>query len=93
MSKKFDSHATDFGIQGNRNGKSLAAYRQAMVDHMTAVDTKIYRFNYRGQGQAVGFINPDTGLMVMLKADGTFWSGWKLGSNQFAGIVDKGFLW
>jgi hypothetical protein len=31
--------------------------------------------------------------MVMLHADGRFWSAWKLGAKQFQGIIDKGFLW
>ncbi len=59
----------------------------------TAPGTRIYRFNYRGQGQAVGFIDPSSNTMVMLRSDGTFWSGFKLGANQFSSIVDKGFLW
>lgn len=70
----------------------------------TAPNTKIYRFNYRNQGQAIGFIDPTTRVMV----DGTFWSAWELSItkkmdklipdrtlavyDQFADIVDKGFL-
>ena len=93
MSKKFDAHAADFGITGNRNKANLGAYETAMRDHMTAPGTKIYRFDYRGQGQAVGFIDPSTNKMVMLHADsGKFWSGWRLGNNQFSSIVDRGFL-
>jgi len=60
---------------------------------MTAQGTRIYRFDYRGQGQAVGFIDPSSNLMVMLRGDGSFWSGFRLGENQFSSIVDKGFLW
>lgn len=64
-----------------------------MRDHMTGDGTKIYRFDYRNQGQAVGFIDPASQKMVMLHADGTFWLAWKLGDKQFQGIIDKGFLW
>ena len=65
-----------------------------MKEHMTADGTSIYRFSYRGQGQAVGFIDSSTNKMVMLHADsGKLWSAYRLGDNQFAGIVDKGFLW
>jgi hypothetical protein len=93
MSKKFDAHAADFGIVGNRNKANLGAYETAMRDHMTAPGTKIYRFNYRGQGPAVGFIDPSTNKMVMLHADsGRFWSSWRLGDNQFASIVNWGSL-
>jgi hypothetical protein len=93
MSKKFDAHAEDFGITGNRNKANLGAYETAMRDHMSAPGTTIYRFDYRGQSPAVGFIDPSTNKMVMLRADsGKFWSGWRLGDNQFASIVDRGFL-
>jgi hypothetical protein len=61
---------------------------------MTSEGTSIYRFNYLVQGQAVGFIDSSTNNMVILNADsGKFWSAYRLGDNQFAGIVDKGFLW
>ncbi|MFI7285128.1 hypothetical protein ACIBRY_00400 [Streptomyces anulatus] len=65
-----------------------------MHAHIKADDTKIYRLDYRGQGQAIGFIDPTTQKMVMLHADtGKFWSGYKLGDKQFQSIIDKGFLW
>ncbi len=93
LSKKYDAHAGDFGVTGNRNSANLKTYVKAMQDHMTDSGTKIFQFNYRGQGAAVGFINPDTRLMVMLRSDGTFWSGWQLGESQFTDIIDNGHLW
>jgi uncharacterized protein RhaS with RHS repeats len=94
LAKKYDAHAGDFGITGNKNNVNLAAFRDAMKSHMTADGTKIYRYNYRKQGQAIGFINPTSGKMVMLRADtGKFWSAWKLSDRQFSGITDKGLLW
>jgi hypothetical protein len=60
---------------------------------MTSPGTKIFRFNYRGQGQAVGFIDPSTRKMVMLRADsGEFWSAWNLYNNQFTDIIEKGWM-
>ncbi|WP_239163583.1 polymorphic toxin-type HINT domain-containing protein [Paractinoplanes rishiriensis] len=94
LSKKYDAHAADFGITGNRNKANLAAFEGAMRAHMTAPGTQIYRFNYRGQGQAVGFIDTSTKNMVMLNAGtGKFWTAYRLGDNQFSGIVNKGYLW
>ncbi|EWM10156.1 rhs protein [Kutzneria sp. 744] len=93
MSKKYDAHAADFGVTGNRSNATLAQFEQAMKNHMTDPDTKIYRYNYRGQGPAVGFINPTSHKMVMLHTDGKFWSAYQLGDNQFMNIVHKGFLW
>jgi hypothetical protein len=94
MSKKFHAHAGDFlDNPGNLNGANLKRFEDAMREHMTADGTKIYRYNYRNQGSAVGFIDPASRKMVMLHSDGRFWSAWKLGDKQFQGIVDKGFLW
>jgi hypothetical protein len=92
MSKNYDAHAGDFGVTGNRNKATLAQFEEAMKNHMTDPDTKIYRFNYRGQGPAVGFINPTNNKMVMLHTDGKFWSAFQLGDKQFGYIVHKGFL-
>ncbi|MEU7556274.1 putative T7SS-secreted protein [Streptomyces sp. NPDC044571] len=94
MSKKFDAHAGDFlDNPGNRSKVNMQRFEDAMREHMTADGTKIYRFDYRNQGPAVGFIDPASQKMVMLRADGKFWSAWKLGDKQFQGIIDKGFLW
>ncbi|MDX3539136.1 DUF6531 domain-containing protein [Streptomyces sp. MB09-01] len=94
MSRKFHAHAVDFlDNPGNLNKANLQRFEEALREHMTADETKIYRFNYRGQGPAAGFIDPASQKMVMLHADGKFWSAWKLNDKQFQGIIDKGFLW
>ncbi|MGY4970913.1 putative T7SS-secreted protein [Streptomyces nigrescens] len=95
MSKKYHAHANDFlDSPGNLNGANLKKFEQSMRDHMTAEGTKMYRFNYRNQGPAVGFIDPmDGNKMVMLRANGKFWSAWKLGDGQFRDIIDNGRLW
>ncbi|MEU4918768.1 putative T7SS-secreted protein [Streptomyces parvus] len=95
MSKKFHAHAGDFLDEpGNLKKANLQRFEDSMRAHIKADDTKIYRFDYRGQGQAIGFIDPTTQKMVMLHADtGKFWSGYKLGDKQFQSIIDKGFLW
>ncbi|MFF5635437.1 putative T7SS-secreted protein [Streptomyces sp. NPDC012825] len=94
MSKKFHAHADTFlDNPGNLNKANLQRFEESMREHMTAEETKIYRFNYRNQGQAVGFIDPSTQKMVMLRSDGKFWSAWRLADKQFEGIIDEGFLW
>ncbi|GGM58481.1 hypothetical protein GCM10012275_32140 [Longimycelium tulufanense] len=98
MSKKYDEHAAVFGVTGNRNKQNLARFEAAMRQHMLDPETKIYRFNYRHQGSAIGFIKPgikkaDPSKMVMLRSDGTFWSAWNLKEKQFLSIIQKGFLW
>lgn len=94
MSKKSDTRASEFGINSNRNNQTLAAFEQSILGHMTADGTRIYRFNCRGQGAAVGFIDPSNMKMVMLHADsGEFWTAYRFGDNQFSDIVNKGYLW
>ncbi|MFE1908930.1 colicin D domain-containing protein, partial [Streptomyces gardneri] len=94
MSKKFHAHASDFlDIPGNLNKVNLQRFEESMREHMTSDGAKIYRYNYRNQGQAVGFIDPSSQKMVMLHSDGTFWSAWRLSDKQFDGIIHKGFLW
>jgi hypothetical protein len=82
VQKKYNRHAKDeFGIDGNYNPANRELFVQKMREHMTAPDTQIHRFDYRGQGHAIGFIDPDTGKMVMLHADGRFWTTYSLGMN------------
>ncbi|MEV0646401.1 hypothetical protein AB0I28_14180 [Phytomonospora sp. NPDC050363] len=93
LSKKYDSHAApEFKITGPRNGANLNAFKSAVKGRMLKPGVRIYRFNYRNQGQTVGFIDPD-GKMVMLHANmGEFWSVPTLGDNKFKMIVDEGAL-
>ncbi|MFF4198733.1 polymorphic toxin-type HINT domain-containing protein [Nonomuraea sp. NPDC001831] len=93
MSKKFDAHAKDFDIKATRNKGTLAAFEAKMREHIMAPGTKIYRFNYRSQGQAVGFIDPKSRKMVMLNTYGRFWTAYKLNNAQFKDIIDNGHLW
>ncbi|WP_051027029.1 RHS repeat-associated core domain-containing protein [Nocardia higoensis] len=93
LDKKYDAHAADFGLTGNKNKANKAAFIEAMKEHMTSPDTKIYRFNYRNQGTAIGFIDPNSNKMVMLRSDGQFWSAWKLSDRQFSDVVQKGWLY
>ncbi|MEU8462773.1 hypothetical protein [Streptomyces sp. NPDC029003] len=54
----------------------------------------IYRFHYRKAGDAaVGFIDPASQKMVMLRPDGKFWSAYRLSDGQFNDIVRHGWLW
>ncbi|MFF4418363.1 RHS repeat-associated core domain-containing protein [Streptosporangium sp. NPDC001559] len=93
MQKKYNAHKADFGLQGNWNNNALQAFEKALRDHMGAAGTKIYRFNYRNQGIAVGFIDPSSGKMVMLHTNGSFWTAYRLGDKQLMGIIDRAFLW
>ncbi|MER5731427.1 putative T7SS-secreted protein [Streptomyces sp. NPDC002138] len=95
MSKKYHAHAADFmDSPGNLNGKNLKEFEATLRAHMVAAETKIYRYHYRKAGDvAVGFIDPGTRNLVMLRPDGKFWTAYRLGEGQLSDIVNRGFLW
>ncbi|MEV6982689.1 RHS repeat-associated core domain-containing protein [Sphaerisporangium sp. NPDC051017] len=91
LSKKFDAHALDFGISGNRNKSTLSDFVAAMREHMAAPGTTIHQFTYKGQGTAIAFIDTSSGKMVMFHPDGTFWSAWNLSPAQLVKVAN-GYL-
>ncbi|MEU0336967.1 hypothetical protein [Streptomyces sp. NPDC006193] len=87
------SPASPYQTWLNTNAANLQRFEASLREHMTAGGTKLYHFNCGNQEPAVGFIDPASEKMVMLRSDGRFWSAWKLGDAQFQGIIDKGLLW
>lgn len=79
LQKKFDKHATDFGIAGNWNKTNEEAFRQAILDHVDAFPGDVG--SLRGQ-PGVWYLNPSTNLGVFTDSGGNFVSGWKLNVNQ-----------
>ncbi|MBI7164394.1 S-type pyocin domain-containing protein [Pseudomonas aeruginosa] len=82
--KKYQSHADDFGFAGrNANNITLAEFRDKILEHLGSPTTIEKGFYHRYQGSKV-FYNPDTNIVVVLKEDGMFLSGWYLepGSKQ-----------
>ena len=59
MNKKYDRHAEDFGITGNRNNERLREFERVMREHIAAPNTVMHTFNYRDQGQAIAFLDHD----------------------------------
>ena len=96
MNKKFDAHGSVFGFgkEANRNKETFEQFREAIKGHIESSETRMFRFNYRGQGVAVGFIDPNTLKMVMLRAStGAFWTAYRLEYHQFFDVVDNNHLW
>ncbi|ASJ86463.1 S-type pyocin domain-containing protein [Pseudomonas aeruginosa] len=82
--KKYQSHADDFGFAGrNANNTTLAEFRDKNLEHLGSPSTIEKGVYHRYQGSKV-FYNPDTNIVVVLKEDGMFLSGWYLepGSKQ-----------
>jgi len=91
LQKKF-KHAVDFGVTGNYNTVNAAKYSAAINQHINSPGIKIIQGMYRNQS-AIHYLNPETGLNVILHSNGQFWSGWKLGTQQLQTVLKNGILW
>jgi hypothetical protein len=90
LQSKFDRHAMDFGIAGNRNNETLAQFRDALGNHVQNPNTETVVGRYtrlQGDDRVFHHYNPDTGLNVMQRPNGDFISGWGLGRVDNLGVV------
>ena len=52
----------------------------------------VIRGTYRGTMGVTLHVNPDTGLMVMVDAEDSFRSGWRLNEAQLDSVLNRGAL-
>jgi hypothetical protein len=83
-------HAPDFGIQRNYNPQNAALFEQKIQNFVNKAPNQIPG-TYRGE-PANFYVDPQSGLMVMTKPSGEFWSAWKLGEKQLQNLLQKGTL-
>lgn len=86
LQKKF-KHAEDFGIDGNYNLDNAKKFNEAIQKHINSPDVKEFTGIYHGD-PVIFHVDPNTGLMVMNKSDGTFISGWKLSEKQLEHVLN-----
>lgn len=92
LQKKF-KHAADFGVTGNYNTQNAQLFQKAVEDFMANPSTiHIDGFYRRGESPAILSVNPTTGLTAVLHPNGEFWTGWKLGPDQLAHVLQEGAL-
>jgi hypothetical protein len=92
LQKKFSKHAGDFGMVGNWNKSQAGNFFNALEDHMNAQNVRRIVGTYKRQ-PAIHYLDPNTGLNVVKKPNGEFWSGWRLGPQQLNGVLNNGTLW
>jgi len=90
LQKKF-KHAADFGVDGNYNKANASEFNSAINQHINSSGVKVIQGTYRGNA-VTHFLNPRTGLNVIVNPNGTFHSGWRLGSDQLMNILKHGGL-
>lgn len=90
LQSKF-KHAGDFGVQGNYSPANALRFKDAIVKHIGSKSTEAVKGTYRG-GDAVIFINKDSGLGVITKPSGEFISGWKFTADKLSHLFSKGAI-
>ncbi len=90
LAKKF-KHAEDFGIKGNYNKQNAARLKAVIEKHVFDNETTLISGTYRGIN-VIHYVNPKSGLNVIVDSTGQFHSGWKLSSAQLQHILSTGKL-
>jgi RHS repeat-associated protein len=90
LQTKFN-HAADFGVTGNWNKAAAGKFSSAINQHINSPGVKIIHGTYHRQ-PAVHYLNPNTGLNVISRPNGQFWSGWKLSPEQLQNVMQHGGL-
>jgi Colicin D/Pretoxin HINT domain len=90
LQSKF-KHAIDFGVTGNANKTTLAAFSNAITDHVTSLGTTLVSGTYRGNPVNI-FVDPLSKLAVLTDRTGNFISGWKLSAGQLWNVLNRGSL-
>ncbi|MFD2414762.1 colicin D domain-containing protein [Amycolatopsis pigmentata] len=85
-------HAKDFGIDQNWSNESAKAYEDALRkfadDPANTINTA---GKYHGE-PAILIYNQSTRVCEVLRPDGTYWTGWKLGPEQLRNVIERGSL-
>lgn len=91
LRRKFNKHATDFGVTGNNNSGNIERFREAMTAHVADPATLVIPGSYR-RDQVTHFVNPNTGLNVMRGPNRNFISGYRLNPAQLRNVLERGSL-
>lgn len=91
IEKKYESHATDFGVTASRGATGFNELQEAVQDAVESPTTLHIQGSYRGEPAILNF-DPETNLVVVQRPDGTFVSGWRAGEAQRENILDRGSL-
>lgn len=90
LQSKF-KHAGDFGVTGNYSKANAAKYSEALNQHINSPAVTKISGTYRGD-PVTHYLDPATGLNVIVDPSGVFVSGWKLGPQQLQNVLSHGGL-
>ena len=88
IQKKF-KHAADFGVSGNYNLQTAAAFAAAIQAHVQKPGVQEIAGTYRRE-PVKHYFDPLTDLNIIVDAGDNFVSGWKLTSAQVVELTNTG---
>lgn len=90
LQKKF-KHAVDFGIKGNYSKANGLQFNSAINQHINSPGVRAIQGTYRGS-PVTHYVNPSSGLNVIVGPNNQFISGWQLGADQLMNVLKHGGL-
>jgi Colicin D len=90
LQSKF-KHAADFGIGGNPNTQTLADFQAALAQHVYSPNTMQIPGTFH-QEPVIHYVDPTTGLDVIVDSLGNVISGWRLNPSQLQNVLTRGSL-
>lgn len=91
IQRKFE-HAQDFGVEGDYTKINAQNFENALRRFAEDPTNKINTSGrYHGE-PAILIYNESTSLCQVLRPDGTYWTGWKLGPQQLKNVIERGML-
>jgi hypothetical protein len=93
LQKGFTKHGADFGLTGNWNPRRAAEFSAAVNQHVNSPGVRAISGSYRGVPGYTHYLNPQTGLNVVVDSAGEYVTGFRLGANQLNDVLTKGNLW
>ena len=83
-------HAHDFGVTGNWNQANAALLEKVLQDHVVNPAVQHIPGTFRGTIIVTHYLDPATGVNVMVDTSDEFVGGWKLSPAQKAHLLASG---
>ncbi|WP_346073151.1 colicin D domain-containing protein [Saccharopolyspora thermophila] len=84
-------HVADFGVTEPRGAEGFKKFDEALQDFVKSPTTESKVGTYHGE-PAILYFDRQTGLAVVQKPSGEFWTGWRLSEGQLNDVITRGKL-
>jgi len=84
-------HASDFGVEEPRGRAGFDKFDDVLRHFLHDPSTLHIKGTFKGQPVILN-VNPDSGLIVIQKPDGSLISGWKMSPGQLNNVLTRGSL-